>query len=67
LVERWFALITTQAIRGGSFDSTRRLEEAILRWTAHRNRNPKPFRWTRSAAEIKRSLANVAAICDTPH
>lgn len=67
LVERWFALITTQAIRRGSFDSTRRLEEAILRWTAHWNRNPRPFRWTKSAAEIKRSLANVTAIYDTPH
>ncbi len=67
LVERWFALITTQAIRRGSFDSTRRLEEAILRWTAHWNRNFRPFRWTKSAAEIKRSLANVTAICDTPH
>ena len=67
LVERWFALITTQAIRRGSFDSTRRLEEAILRWTAHWNRNPRAFRWTKSAAEIKRSLANVTAIYDTPH
>ena len=67
LVERWFALITTQGIRRGSFDSTRRLEEAILRWTAHWNRSPRPFRWTRSAAEIKRSLASVTAIYDTPH
>ena len=28
LVERWFALITSQAIRRGSFDSVRRLEQA---------------------------------------
>src|SRR5439155_65889 len=30
LVERWFALITSQAIRRGSFDSTRRLEQTIM-------------------------------------
>ena len=59
--------MTTQTIRRGSFDSTRRLEEAILRWTAHWNRNPKPFRWTRSAAEIKRSPASLTAIYDTLH
>jgi hypothetical protein len=31
LVERWFGLITEQAIRRGSFDSVRRLEAAINR------------------------------------
>ena len=30
LVERWFAIITGQAIRRGSFDSVRRLEAAIV-------------------------------------
>lgn len=43
LVERWFALITAQAIRRGSFNSTRRLEQAIMRWLAHWNQNAKPF------------------------
>jgi len=62
LVERWFALITSQAIRRGSFDSVRRLERAITRWLTHWNEIAKPFRWTRSAAEIKRSIANVTAI-----
>jgi transposase len=31
LVERWFANITNQAIRRGSFDSVRALERAIMR------------------------------------
>jgi transposase len=61
LVERWFALITRQAIRRGSFDSVRRLEQAITRWLTHWNDHSKPFRWTRSAADIKRSLANLTA------
>jgi transposase len=64
LVERWFALITSQAIRRGSFASVARLERAISRWLAHWNEHAKPFRWTKSAADIKRSLANVTAIYD---
>lgn len=67
LVERWFALITSQAIRRGSFNSTRRLEQAIMRWLEHWNQNAQPFRWTKSAAHIKRPLANVTAIYETLH
>lgn len=67
LVERWFALITGQAIRRGSFDSVARLERSIMRWLTHWNEHAKPFRWTKSAADIKRSLANVTAIYDTQH
>src|SRR5579863_8203973 len=65
LVERWFALLTSQAIRRGSFDSVRRLERAITRWLTHWNEIAKPFRWTRSATDIKRSIANVTAIYDS--
>jgi transposase len=65
LVERWFGLITDQAIRRGSFDSVARLERTIMRWLAHWNEHAKPFRWTKSPADIKRSLANVTAIYDT--
>jgi transposase len=67
LVERWFALITGQAIRRGSFDSVGRLERAIMRWLVHWNENAQPFHWTKSAAAIKRSLNNVTAIYETRH
>jgi transposase len=67
LVERWFALITTQAIRRGSFESLNRLERAILRYIDHWNENPRPFVWTKSAAEIRRSLETVTAIYETQH
>ncbi|MGO9449577.1 MAG: IS630 family transposase [Candidatus Binataceae bacterium] len=67
LVERWFGLITDQAIRRGSFDSVRRLEEAINRWLAHWNQNARPFRWTKSAAQIKRSIRNAELIYETGH
>jgi hypothetical protein len=65
LVERWFALITSQAIRRGSFNSTRRLGQTIMRWLDHWNQNARPFHWTKSAAQVKRSLTNVTAIYET--
>lgn len=65
LVERWFAMITGQAIRRGSFESVRRLEAAIMNWLSHWNDNAKPFRWTKSAAAIKRSIRNAALIYET--
>jgi hypothetical protein len=34
---------TAQAIGSGSFNSTQRLEQAIMRWFDHWNHNAKPF------------------------
>lgn len=67
LVERWFGLITAQAIRRGSFDSVARLEQAITRFLANWNENAKPFRWTKSALQIKRSMRNTKLIYETRH
>jgi transposase len=67
LVERWFGLITEQAIRRGSFDSVRRLELAINRWLARWNENARPFRWTKSPADIKRSIRAAELIYETEH
>jgi hypothetical protein len=57
--------ITGQAIRRGSFDRVRRLEAAIMNWLSHWNDHAKPFRWSKSAAEIKRSIRNAALWRDT--
>jgi len=67
LVERWFALITDQAIRRGSFDSVRALERAIMRYLAQWNENARPFRWTKSARKIKRQIRRVMDIYETGH
>jgi transposase len=45
-VERWFALITGECIRRGSFRSVRALEKAINDYIAEHNKDPKPFQWT---------------------
>ena len=67
LVERWFALITSQAIRRGSFDSVRRLERTITCYLANWNQSAKPFRWIKTAAQIKRSIHNAELIYGTEH
>jgi hypothetical protein len=49
------------------FDSVARLEQAITRFLANWNENAQPFRWTKSAHQIKRSIRNAALIYGTLH
>lgn len=67
LVERWFAVITDRAIRRGSFDSVRELERAISKFIAKWNQDAKPFRWTKSADDIKASINRVVDNSDASH
>jgi transposase len=60
LVERFFAALTEKQLRRGVHRSTRELETAIYRYIEHRNRDPKPFIWTKTADQI---LATVARFC----
>jgi len=46
LVERFFGLITEDAIRRGVFHSVADLEAAITDYLAHHNADPYPFIWT---------------------
>ncbi|HEV2037769.1 MAG TPA: IS630 family transposase [Candidatus Eremiobacteraceae bacterium] len=59
-VERWFALITNQAIRRGSFASVTDLKRQINAFSEHYNQHPKPFMWTATAESI---LAKLARLC----
>jgi transposase len=52
LVERFFADITSECIRDGSFDSVRQLEQSIKEYIAERNLAPKPYRWVASGKSI---------------
>ena len=60
LVERWFATLTEKQIRRGVHRSTRALETAIIEYIAVTNKQPRPFRWTKTADEI---LASVERFC----
>ncbi len=59
-VERWFALITNQAIRRGSFDSVTDLKRKITEFVDHYNQHPRPFMWTATADSI---LAKLERLC----
>jgi transposase len=60
LVERWFATLTEKQLRRSAHRSTRQLEDAIRRYLALANADPKPFVWTKTADEI---LDSVARFC----
>jgi transposase len=45
-VETFFSRLTRQRLRRGSFPSLVALQEAINRFTAEHNREPRPFVWT---------------------
>lgn len=52
LVERFFGLLTEQALKRGSFTSIPKLRDAILAYVESHNQRNKPFRWTKTADEI---------------
>jgi transposase len=52
LVERFFGLLTQEALRRGSHASVAALRSAIVDYVEAHNQEAKPFRWTKSADEI---------------
>lgn len=59
-VERFFALITTRAIRRASFGALAQLKQTIVDYIELHNEDPQPFVWTASADAI---LGKVAQYC----
>ncbi|MGG2460178.1 IS630 family transposase [Streptomyces sp. RGM 3693] len=57
-VERWFALLTDKLIRRGVHTSVKALEADIRAWIDTWNENPRSFKWTKTADEILKSLAD---------
>jgi len=66
LVERFFALITEDAIRRGAFKSVADLEATIAEYLTNHNAAPSPFVWTKRAdvilAKVNRARATLAAV-----
>lgn len=52
LVERFFADITSECIRDGSFGSVNELELSIKQYITERNADPKPYRWVAEGKAI---------------
>ena len=56
LVERFFADLTNDVVRDGSFTSVRQLVRDIETYLAERNLNPKPYKWKAEGEEILRKI-----------
>ena len=67
LVERWFAEITRQRIRRGTFRNVPELVRAIQAYLRDYNHNPRPFLWTASAASIMRKIRRCKEASDAGH
>jgi transposase len=52
MVERWFGELTRKQLKRGAHRSTDALEDAIMTYIAHTNKDPKPFVWTKTADEM---------------
>ena len=61
-VERWFGLITSRAIRRGSFRSVRELTQHIEQFIERHNHDPRPFKWTASADSIFEKLVRLSKV-----
>jgi putative transposase len=66
-VESWFAQLTNQAIRRGSFAGVGDLVVAIHRFIETYNQEPKPFVWTASVESILEKVNRCRAISRTVH
>jgi transposase len=56
LVERFFADLTREVVRGGSFASVRELVDDIWRYLTDRNANPQRYVWRAKGEEILRKI-----------
>src|ERR1700675_848496 len=61
-VERWFGLITQQAIRRGSFRSVGELVQKIDAYVASYNLHHRPFAWTATADSIFAKLQRLCKV-----
>jgi putative transposase len=66
-VERWFGLITQQAIRHGSFRSAKDLIARFDHFVRHCNRSCRPFAWTATADSILNKLARLCSRISGQH
>ena len=67
-VERWFGLITQQAIKRSSFRNVKELKNRIERYIAYHNTHPVPFMWTATADSIFDKLSRLSKVlCGTGH
>jgi len=60
--ERWFGLITQQAIRRGSFRKVPDLVAKVEAFTTHYNEHSPPFAWTATADSILKKIERLCRV-----
>ena len=66
LVERFFADLTEDVIRSGSFGSVRELVRDIKAYLAERNANPEPYKWKAKGEVILEKIRRARAALVQP-
>ena len=64
LVERFFADLTADVVRTGSFASVQELVADINAYLAERNAHPVPYKWTAKGEAILEKIARARATLD---
>ena len=67
MVERFFGEISQKRIRRGVFKSVAELEQAIMDYLKNHNADPKPYIWTKAAAEIFQKIARAKQVLESLH
>ncbi len=65
MVERFFADLTQDCVRAGSFTSVAELVEAITTYLACRNENPKPYQWKADGAKTLAKIQRAREALET--
>jgi transposase len=66
-VEGFFAKLTKQRLKRGVFHSLVSLQEAINRYVAQANHDPRPFRWTKDPDKIIAAVRRGHQVLDSLH
>ena len=66
-VEGFFAKLTKQRLKRGVFHSLVSLQEAINRYVAQTNTDPRPFRWTKDPDKIIAAVRRGHQVLDSIH
>ena len=64
MIERFFADLTEDVIRSGSFASVKELIDDINAYLAERNANPQPYKWTAKGEAILAKISRARAALD---
>ena len=66
-VEGFFAKLTKRRLKRGVFRSIEELQEAIKRFLAENNRDPRPFQWTKKPSKIIAAVKRGHQVLDSIH